>query len=114
VDSQLVTIRGVDVLTEGAGLYGDVDVSEPHTLRLTLYDSAAGRPVDDPLPPAPASARRQVLYIARIGPVPPGDYEVWVGRYDPRRKLVEVSHAPLRITVPRNPAVREEERGKRS
>jgi hypothetical protein len=103
VDSQIVTIRGVGVLTEGAGLYGDVDLSEPHTLRLTLYDSAAGRPITDPLPPASASALRQVLYVARIGPVPAGSYEVWVGRYDARRRLVEVSHRPLHIVVPPTP-----------
>lgn len=100
VDSQIVTIRGIDVLTSGAGLYGDVDLSEPHTLRLTLYDSAAGRPITDPLPAAPASDRRQVLYRARIGPIPPVRYEVWVGRYQARAKLVEVSHEPLRIVVP--------------
>jgi hypothetical protein len=103
VDSQIVTIRGVDVLTKGAGLYGDVDLSEPHTLRLTLYDSAVGRPIFDPLPAAPASDRRQVLYQARIGPIRPGRYEVWVGRYVARAKLVEVSHQPLHIVVPPGP-----------
>jgi hypothetical protein len=103
VDSQIVTIRGVDVLTKGAGLYGDVDLSEPHTLRLTLYDSAAGRPISDPLPAAPPSDQRQVLYQARIGPVRPGRYEVWVGRYQARAKLIEVSHQPLQIVVPPAP-----------
>jgi hypothetical protein len=103
VDSQIVTIRGVDVLIEGAGLYGDVDLSEPHTLRLTLYDSLPGRPITDPIPPPPPSAQRQVLYRTRIGPVRPGRYEVWVGRFDARAGVVEVSHRPLRVTVPAAP-----------
>ena len=98
-----MTIRGLAVETEGVGLYGDLDVSESHTVRLTLYDSLAGRPVDDPLPPAPPSERRQVLYEARIGPLAPGGYDVWIGRFDAKEKLVEVSHAPLHITVARPP-----------
>jgi len=106
IDSQMVTIHGVAVQTEGGGVYGDLDVSEPHTVRLTLYDSLSGRPVDDPLPPAPPSQRRQVLYEARIGPLAPGGYEVWIGRFDAAARLVEVSHAPLHITVTRAPKAR--------
>ena len=106
IDTQMVTIRGVAVQTEGVGLYADLDVSEPHTVRLTLYDSLSGRPVDDPLPPAPPSQRRQVLYEARIGPLAPGGYEVWIGRFDAAARLVEVSHAPLHITVTRHPKAR--------
>lgn len=99
IDSQVVTIRGIGVQIDGAGLYGDVDFSEPHTVRLTLYDSLSGRPVDDPLPPVPPSQLRQVVYEARIGPLAPGGYEVWIGRFDARARMVEVAHAPLRIEV---------------
>jgi hypothetical protein len=99
IDSQVVTIRGIGVQIEGAGLYGDVDLSEPHTLRLTLYDSLSGRPMDDPLPPTPASRQRQVLYEARIGPLRPGGYDVWIGRFDARARMVEVAHEPLHIEV---------------
>ena len=83
---------------EGGGLYGDVDLSEPHTVRLTLYDSLPGRPVDDPPPP---SGYRQVVYQAEVGPLPPGPYDVWVGRFEPRERMVEVAHEPLRIEVER-------------
>lgn len=103
IDSQVVTIRGIGVQTEGVGLYADVDLSEPHTVRLTLYDSLTGRPVDDPLPPAPPSERRQVLYEARIGPLSPGGYDVWIGRFDAAARMVEVSHEPLHVTVTRVP-----------
>jgi hypothetical protein len=96
IDGQLVTIRGMAVQVEGGGLYGDVDQTEPHTLRLTLYDSLPGRPVADP-PPRPAC--RQVIYEAQIGPLAPGPYEVWVGRFDSKARMVEVAHAPLRIEV---------------
>jgi hypothetical protein len=96
IDGQLVTIRGLAVQVEGGGLYGDVDQSEPHTLRLTLYDSLPGRPVADP-PPQPAY--RQVIYQAQIGPLAPGRYDVWVGRFDPKARMVEVAHEPLRIEV---------------
>lgn len=101
IDSQVVIIRGIGVQTEGVGLYADLDMSERHTVRLTLYDSLAGRPVDDPLPPAPPSRRRQVLFEARIGPLKPGEYDVWIGRFDPAARLVEVAHQPLHIRVPR-------------
>ena len=101
IQGQLVTIRGLGIQVEGGGLYGDVDASEPHTLRLTLYDSLPGRPVADP-PPKPAY--RQVIYEAQIGPLAPGRYDVWVGRFDPEGRMVEVAHEPLRIEVKPAPA----------
>lgn len=101
IDSQVVIVRGIAVQTEGVGLYADLDLSEARTVRLTLYDSLAGRPVADPLPPAPPSLRRQVLYEARIGPLKPGEYDVWVGRFDAAARMVEVAHQPLHIRVPR-------------
>jgi hypothetical protein len=100
LDSQVVTIRGMGVQVDGGGLYGDVDLSEPHTVRLTLYDSLPGRPVDDP--PPPSRDDRQVLWEARIGPLAPGPYDVWIGRFDPRGRMVEVVHEPLRIEVERS------------
>jgi len=103
IDSQVVTIRGIATQTEGVGLYGDLDLSEPHTVRLTLYDSLSGRPVDDPLPAVGPSHLRQVLYQARIGPLRPGAYDVWIGRFDATARMVEVTHEPLPITVPRAP-----------
>lgn len=96
VRGQTVTIRGLAVQQEGAGLYGDLDLSEPGTLRLTLYDSLSGRPVDDPLPP---SQPRQVIYEAEVGPLVPGGYEVWVGRFVARDRLVEIAHEPLHIDI---------------
>ena len=101
IDSQMVTIRGIATQTEGVGLYGDLDLSEPPTVRLTLYDSLSGRPVDDPLPPVGPSHLRQVVYEARIGPLRPGAYDVWIGRFDASARMVEVAHEPLPITVPR-------------
>ncbi|MGH7511998.1 MAG: hypothetical protein ACREOQ_03635 [Gemmatimonadales bacterium] len=109
IDSQVVTIRGIAIQTEGVGLYGDLDLSQPHTVRLTLYDSLSGRPVDDPLPPAGPSHLRQVLYEARIGPLRPGTYDVWIGRFDATARMVEVAHEPLRITVPPAPRRRNAE-----
>jgi hypothetical protein len=91
-----ITIRGMAIQIDGAGLYGDLDVTQPHTVRLTLYDSLPGRPVQDPPPP---SRVRQVVYRAEIGPLAPGPYDVWVGRYDARRRVVEVLHEPLHIEV---------------
>jgi hypothetical protein len=101
IDSQVVIIRGIGIQTEGVGLYADLDLSEWHTVRLTLYDSLAGRPVTDPLPPAPPSRLRQVVFEARIGPLDPGEYDVWIGRFDPAARMVEVAHQPLHIRVPR-------------
>jgi hypothetical protein len=66
VKGALVTIRGVARQVEGGGIYGDVDVSDPGTLRLTLYDSLPGRPVDAPLPREARS--RAVVYEATSGP----------------------------------------------
>ena len=97
LSGQRVTIRGLGIQVEGGGLYGDVDLTEAHTLRLTLYDSIPGRPVADP-PPRPTY--RQVIYEALIGPLAPGPYDVWVGRFDAKGQMVEVAHAPLRIEVP--------------
>ncbi len=91
-----ITIRGMAVRAEEGGLYGDLDVTEPHTLRLTLYDSLPGRPVQDPPPP---TRYRQVVYRAEVGPLAPGPYDVWVGRFDARRQVVEVVYEPLHIEV---------------
>jgi hypothetical protein len=96
IDGQFITIRGLGIQVEGGGLYGDVDLTEPHTVRLTLYDSLPGRPVADP-PPQPSY--RQVIYRALIGPLVPGTYDVWVGRFDPEARMVEVAQEPLRIEV---------------
>ncbi len=101
IDGQFVTIRGLGIQVEGGGLYGDVDLTEPHTVRLTLYDSLPGRPVADP-PPQPSY--RQVIYRALIGPLAPGTYDVWVGRFDPEARAVEVTQEPLRIEVRPAPA----------
>ena len=103
IDSQVVTIRGMGVQADGGGLYGDVDLSEPHTLRLTLYDSLPGRPIADP--PPPSRYDRQVIWEVRIGPLAPGPYDVWIGRFEPRARMVEVAHEPMRIEVERNAGV---------
>jgi hypothetical protein len=92
----MITIRGMAVQVEGGGLYGDLDVTQPRTVRLTLYDSLPGRPIEDPPPP---SRYRQVVYQAKIGPLAPGAYDVWVGRFDPRQRVVEVSQEPLHVEV---------------
>jgi hypothetical protein len=104
---RVVTIRGQGLQPEGGGLYGDVDLSEPGILRLTLYDSLPGRAVKDL---ALATPRRPVAYQAEIGPLPPGTYEVWVGRYDASRNLVEVPPEPVRVRV--GPAGQGAEAGK--
>jgi len=96
LQGQRVTIRGLGIQVEGGRLYGDVDLSEPHTLRLTLYDSLPGRPVSDP-PVKPSY--RQVIYEALIGPLAPGPYDVWVGRFDAAARMVEVAHQPLHIEI---------------
>ena len=96
IDGQFITIRGLGIQVEGGGLYGDVDLTEPHTVRLTLYDSLPGRPVADP-PPQPSY--RQMIYRALIGPLAPGTYDVWVGRFDPEARVVEVAQEPLRIEI---------------
>jgi hypothetical protein len=104
IDGQRVAIRGLGIQVEGGGLYGDVDLTEPHTLRLTLYDSLPGRPVNDP---PPRLVYRQVIYEAWIGPLAPGPYDVWVGRFDAKARMVEVAHEPLRIQVEAAPAPRD-------
>jgi hypothetical protein len=40
-----------------------------------------------------------VIYRALIGPLAPGTYDVWVGRFDPEAQAVEVTQEPLRIEV---------------
>jgi hypothetical protein len=101
IDGQFITIRGLGIQVEGGVLYGDVDLTAPHTIRLTLYDSLPGRPVADP-PPQPSY--RQVIYRALIGPLAPGAYDVWVGRFNPEAQAVEVTQEPLRIEVRAAPA----------
>jgi hypothetical protein len=98
VKGALVTIRGVARQVEGGGIYGDVDVSDPGTLRLTLYDSLPGRPVDAPLPREARS--RAVVYEATVGPLAAGDYDLVVGRYDPRSRLIEVRDGGVHVQVP--------------
>jgi hypothetical protein len=41
-----------------------------------------------------------VLFEARLGPLRPGPYDVWVGRWDPRSQTVVVTTQPLHIEVP--------------
>lgn len=109
IDGQFVTIRGLGIQVEGGGLYGDVDLTEPHTVRLTLYDSLPGRPVADP-PPRPSY--RQMIYRALIGPLAPGTYDVWVGRFNPEARAVEVAQEPLRIEIQAAPPERDSGRVK--
>jgi hypothetical protein len=97
LDSQVVTIRGMAVQPEGGDLYGDVDLSQPHVVRLTLYDSIPGRPIQDPV--RPSRYDRQVVWQARIGPLAPGPYDVWLGRFDPRSGTIAVFQEPLHIEV---------------
>ena len=109
IDGQFITIRGLGIQVEGGGLYGDVDLTEPHTVRLTLYDSLPGRPVADP-PPHPSY--RQMIYRATIGPLAPGTYDVWVGRFDPEARAVEVTQEPLRIEIEAAPVERDSGRAR--
>ena len=94
---RVVTIRGMDVQRTDGGLYADVDSTQLGTLRLTLFDSVPGRTVQEA---TPAPGWRQVLYEARLGPLRPGPYEVWVGRWDPGSRTVVVTTGPLNIEVP--------------
>jgi hypothetical protein len=96
IDGQRIRIRGLALQVEGGGLYGDVDQTEPHTLRLTLYDSLPGRAVSDP-PVAPRY--RQVVYEAIVGPLAPGGYDVWVGHFNPTVRAIEVPYQPVHIEV---------------
>ena len=91
IDSQVVTIRGIAIQTEGVGLYGDLDLSEPHTVRLTLYDSLSGRPVDDPLPPAGPSLKKNHEQPRR----------------HPERTLARPSRRAARVDSPAGPRVLE-------
>jgi len=96
IDGQGLRIRGLRLQVEGGGLYGDVDQTQPHTLRLTLYDSLPGRAVSDP-PVAPRF--RQVVYEAIVGPLAPGGYDVWVGHFNPTAQAIEVPYQPVHIEV---------------
>ncbi len=40
-----------------------------------------------------------MIYRALIGPLAPGTYDVWVGRFDPEARVVEVAQEPLRIEI---------------
>jgi hypothetical protein len=42
---------------------------------------------------------RQVIYEALIGPLAPGPYDVWVGRFDAEARMLEVAHQPLHIEI---------------
>ena len=48
----------------------------------------------------PAPGWRQVLYEAQLGPLAPGPYDVWVGRWDPNTGTVVVTTQPLHVEVP--------------
>ena len=61
--------------------------------------------------PPPQAAYRQVIYEAQIGPLAPGAYDVWVGRFDSKARMVEVAHAPLRIEVQARRAAGDSGRG---
>ncbi len=93
----VITIRGVDQQRTDGGLYGDVDSTQRGTLRLTLFDSVPGQTVQTT---SPAPGWRQVVYEAEFGPLAPGPYEIWVGRWDPSSHTVVVTTQPLRVEVP--------------
>lgn len=95
--NRVITIRGMDLERTDGGLYGDVDSTQRGTLRLTLFDSIPGKTVQDV---SPAPGYRQVLYEAQVGPLTPGPYEIWVGRWDPGSHTVVVTTQPLRVEVP--------------
>ena len=94
---RIITIRGLDLQRIDGGLYGDVDSTQHGTLRLTLFDSVPGKTVQRA---TLAPGWRQVLYEARLGPLLPGPYEVWIGRWDPRSHTVVVTTHPLHVEVP--------------
>jgi len=94
---RVITIRGMDLQRTDGGLYGDVDSTQRGTLRLTLFDSVPGRTVQEA---TLAPGWRQVLYEARLGPLSPGPYEVWIGRWDARSHTVVVTAHPLHVEVP--------------
>lgn len=93
-----VVVRGVADAALGAELYGDVDLSSPPLLRLTLYDSVRGRPLSA-VPPDPPAGRRAVIFEARVGPVPGGEYEATVGRYRAHARLIVVDYPSQRVVV---------------
>ena len=94
---RVITIRGMDLQRTDGGLYGDVDSTQRGTLRLTLFDSVPGKTVQKV---TAAPGWRQVLYEARLGPLAPGLYEVWVGRWDPSSHTVVVTTQPRHVEVP--------------
>jgi hypothetical protein len=98
VEGALVVVRGIAHRVEGAGLYGDVDASDPGTIRLTLYDSLPGRPLDAPLPREVRSWT--VVYQATVGPLAAGGYDIVVGRYDPRSRLIEIGNERVHVKAP--------------
>jgi hypothetical protein len=91
-----ILVRGVARSPAGSSLYGDVDLSAPPLLRLTLYDSVPGRPLDA-VPPSADGV--PVRYEARVGPVPGGEYQVTVGKYQPRSRLIVAESLPERVVV---------------
>jgi hypothetical protein len=95
--NRIITIRGMDLQRIDGGLYGDVDSTQPGLLRLTLFDSVPGMAVRQA---TPAPGWRQVIYEARLGPLSPGPYEVWIGRWDPESHTVVVTLRPLHVEVP--------------
>jgi hypothetical protein len=93
-----VLVRGTAESPLGASLYGDVDLSSPPQLRLTLYDSVPGRPLDAL---GASEARRRVRFEARLGPVHPGEYDLIVGHYQPRTRLIVAEYPPAHIVIDR-------------
>jgi hypothetical protein len=93
----VITIQGIDRQRTDGGLYGDVDSTQRGTLRLTLFDSVPGQTVQTA---SPAPGWRQVVYEAQFGPLTPGSYDVWVGRWDPKSHTVMVTTQPLHVEVP--------------
>jgi hypothetical protein len=94
---RIITIRGMDLQRTDGGLYGDVDSTQHGVLRLTLFDSVPGKAVHEA---TVAPGWRQVLYEECLGPLSPGPYEVWIGRWDPRSHTVVVTTHPLHVEVP--------------
>lgn len=97
LSNRVITIRGMDLQRTDGGLYADIDSTQRGTLRLTLFDSIPGRTVQEAVP---VSGWRQVLYEARLGPLVPGPYDVWVGKWDPESHTVVVTTQPLHVEVP--------------
>ncbi|MGH7497636.1 MAG: hypothetical protein ACREL3_02160 [Gemmatimonadales bacterium] len=87
----------MDLQRTDGGLYADIDSTQRGTLRLTLFDSIPGKTVQETIP---APGWKQVLYEVRLGPLQPGPYDVWVGKWDPGSHTVVVTTQPLHIEVP--------------